>query len=84
MPAPLDGKFYGTIFRHRDNQIEPPDGWIAFVARDDALPATLRFYKEECNRLGAGMRQLSAVQKLIEKVDIWREDHPNQTKTPDV
>jgi hypothetical protein len=84
MPKPLDGKFYGTIFRHKDNQIEPPDSWIVFVARDDALLPTLQFYYEECERIGAEPAQLNAIHALIKKVAMWRQANPGKLKVPDV
>lgn len=84
MPQSLDGKFYGAIFRHKDNQIEPPDSWMVFVARDNALPATLRFYVEECERLGCEPIQIEAVGRLIRKVDEWRAANPDKIKKPDV
>jgi hypothetical protein len=84
MGSALDGKFYGVIHRHKDNQIEPPDSWIVFVACDNALLPTLNFYYGECKRLGAEMPQLSAVAELINRVEKWRYDHPEQLKTPDV
>lgn len=84
MPKPLDGKFYGLLFRHRDNQVEPPDGWMVFVARDNALLPTLDFYYDECERQGCDEPQLSAIAALIEKVEAWRDNHPDQLKAADV
>lgn len=85
MPRPpLDGKFHGTVFRHKDNQLEPPDGWIVFVARDNALIPTLQFYRDECRRLGAGKDQIAAITTLIQRVGKWREDNPDKLKVPDV
>jgi len=84
MPAKLDGKFYGVILREKDNAVEPPDSWIVFVARDNALLATLQFYKDECARLGAKEAQLTAVDELIKRVEAWRIAHPERCKTADV
>lgn len=84
MPAPLDGKFYGIIHRHKDNAIEPPDSWMVFVARDNALLPTLEFYRKECQLAGAATAQLLAVDELIERVRRWRLAHPEQCKVPDV
>lgn len=84
MPKPLDGKFYGLLYRQRDNQLEPPDGWMVFVARDNALPATLDFYRAECKRLGADVLQLAAIDNLRDAVMSWRERHPTLCKVPDV
>jgi hypothetical protein len=84
MPKQLDGKFYGVLYRQRDNQLEPPDGWMVFVARDNALPATLDFYWAECKRLGAAEVQLAAIDDLRDCVMSWRERHADQCKVPDV
>lgn len=84
MPRALDGKFYGTIFRHRDNQIEAPDSWIVFVARDNALLPTLQFYKQECARIGCELEQIAAINTLIERVEKWRAANPDKLKLPDV
>lgn len=84
MGRPLDGKFYGVVCRHKDNEVEPPDSWIVFVARDNALPDTLRFYREKCAEIGAEKAQLDAVDELIRRVDTWRELHVSMTKVPDV
>lgn len=80
MPKPLDGKFYGVIHRHKDHAVEPPDSWILFVARDNALIPTLKFYKEECRRIGADQSQLVAIDELIFRVAQWRSEHPDQCK----
>lgn len=82
--APLDGKFHGRVFRNKDGVEEPPDSWIVFVARDNALPRTLEFYRQECIRLGAEWAQIEAVEKLILRVEAWRAANPTATKIPDV
>jgi hypothetical protein len=84
MHRQLDGKFYGIIHRNKDNAVEPPDSWIVFVARDNALLPTLKFYRQECARIGAGNTQLAAVDELIERVAKWREANPGKLKVPDV
>lgn len=55
---------------------------VLFLAKDKALPNTLRYYYEECYRLGAAQSQLEAIQLLIKRVDEWQ--HNNPTKVPDV
>lgn len=80
----LDGKFYGIVHRRKDNQIEPPDSWMVFVARDNALLPTLLFYRQECQRLGCQDEQLFAIDELIRRVEQWRLDNPDKCKVPDV
>lgn len=79
----LDGKFRGTIYRHTDNLVLPPDEWVVFLAKDNAFPATLRFYRQECERIGADAEQLAAVDRLIARVDAWRENNKTKLKIPD-
>ena len=80
----LDGKFSGVLVKNKDNTIIPVDQWMVFLAKDNAFPATLRFYRQECERQGAGPEQLAGVDECIAKVDAWRAAHPDECKVPDV
>lgn len=80
----LDGKCYGVLVKNKNGAIIPPDQWIVFLAKDNALPATLAFYLEECRRQGAAPAQLEAVVELMLRVDTWRRENPTLCKTPDV
>ena len=55
-----------------------------FLAKDNAVPAMLEFYQEECARLGAGKEQIEAVEQMRERVKWWRREHPDLCKTADV
>lgn len=80
----LDKKFDGVIFKIKDGTIVPPDQYIVFLAKDNALPATLEFYHSQCQQLGADERQLAAIQVLIQYVKVWRATHQDQCKVPDI
>ena len=80
----IDGKFSGVIIKAKDGSVVPPDQYIVFLAKDNALPATVRFYEEECERLGADARQLEAVRKMRARLDRWRQAHHDLCKVPDV
>lgn len=80
----LDGKFHGVIVKNKDGSIVPQDQWVVFLAKDDAFPATLHFYRSECARVGASVEQLRAVDDMITRVEDWRRQHPELCKTPDV
>lgn len=80
----LDAKFSGVIIKAKDASIVPPDEYIVFLAKDDALPATLEFYENECRRLGAGMEQIAAVRQMRSRLAFWRERNPKRCKVPDV
>lgn len=79
----LDGKFEGVVRRVRDGEIIPEDQFVVFLAKDNAFPATLRFYRQECERIGAEREQLEAVDRLIARVDLWRAENADSLKIPD-
>jgi hypothetical protein len=84
MSTKLDGKFHGVIVKNKDQSVVPQDQWVVFLAKDNAFPATLKFYREECERQGALPGQLSAVDDMIDRVTTWRRENPSLCKTPDV
>lgn len=79
----LDGKFHGIIACDKDCEIVPPDQFVVFLAKDNAFPATLDFYRDECMRIGAGAEQLAAVDRLRTRVAMWRDNHAAECKIPD-
>lgn len=79
----LDSKVTGTIFKNNGQQI-PEDEFVVFRPADNALPDTLEFYLRKCMDLRADKSQLGAVQDLIERVRIWRQEHPDRCKVADV
>jgi len=54
---------------------------ILFLAKDLALPATLQFYHDECERLGADISHLTSIKLLRERVLQYQKN--NETKIPD-
>jgi hypothetical protein len=80
----LDGKFHGIIAKNKDGSIVPQDQWMCFLAKDNAVPAMLIFYREECIRQGAKLEQIEAVEHMRQRVLAWRAAHPELCKTPDV
>ncbi len=84
MPQKLDGKFHGMIAKNKDGSIVPQDQWIVFLAKDNALPATLKFYYDECERDGCAMEQLEAIADLIVRVENWRSENLEKCKSADV
>jgi hypothetical protein len=84
MRQKLDGKFHGVIVKNKDGSTVPQDQWVVFLAKDNAFPATLDFYRLECERVGARGDQLKAVDDLIDRVKAWRKANPDKCKVPDV
>lgn len=79
----LDGKYYGEIRKCSDGEIVPPDEWILFRAKDNAVPSMLRNYLADCLMLGADQDHIDTIRDLIERVDAWRENNPDKCKVPD-
>ena len=84
MVQKLDRKFHGVVVKDKDGTIVPPDQYIVFLAKDHAVPKMLDTYYDECERLGAEMPQLNAVADLLNRVQAWRNAHPDECKVPDV
>lgn len=80
----LDAKFDGVVIKAKDGTIVPPDQYMVFLAKDDAVPETLRFYEGECARQGAAREQVEAVHDMRMRVLAWRKANPELCKTPDV
>lgn len=79
----FDQKSYGQVRKAKDDSVIPEETWMLFVLKDDAFPATLRFYRAECARLGADPEQIAAVDRAIARMDKWRKAHPELCKVPD-
>jgi hypothetical protein len=80
----LDSKVHGQLIRNRDGQPIPEDEFVVFRPADNALVDTLKFYRAKCAELGADLAQLKAVDSLIERVLLWRQQHPERCKVADV
>ena len=81
--AKLDAKFYGHIFKAKDNSHVDEDEWCVFLAKDNAFANVLPMYLEECIRLGADEEQVAAVQRMIGRLHTWRTNNPDRIKVPD-
>jgi hypothetical protein len=79
----LDAKFSGIIFKVKDGSIVPDDEYVIFLAKDNALPDTLKFYHKKCIELGADQEQIAAVWRLIQRMERWRFENQQRLKVPD-
>ncbi len=57
---------------------------VVFLAKDDCLPNTLRYYIEELEKHKASDEQIRGVELLLERVLAWRQANPDQCKVPDI
>lgn len=83
MTVKMDGKFYGQLRKVKDDTVVPEDQWVAFLIKDNAFPATLKKYRDECARLGADAEQIAGVDRMIQRVGDWRRDNHSLCKVPD-
>lgn len=79
----MDRKFVGTIIKVKDGSTVPDDEYIVFLVKDTAFANTLPTYRAECAELGSDFEQLEAVDKMIDRVKVWRMAHRERCKVPD-
>ena len=79
----LDAKFSGVIFKVKDGSIVPDDEYMVFLAKDRAFLPTLRFYRDECAKIGADQEHLAAVDRTIDRLLGWQVKNPERMKLPD-
>jgi len=80
----LDSKVHGTLIRNKDGREIPEDEFVAFRPGDNAFLPALDYYKQILIQMKAEPAQLNAVYRLISRVQLWRELHPERCKVPDV
>lgn len=81
---PIDRKFVieATCQEHTHEYDEHHA--VLFLAKDKALPATLQFYRAECERIGAAPAQLDGIDLLLGRVERYQAANPHVVKVPDV
>lgn len=79
----LDAKFYGNIYKAKDDSRVGDDEYVIFLAKDNAFAAVLPQYREKCVEMGADAEQIAAVDAMLERLHAWREAHPERLKVPD-
>jgi hypothetical protein len=72
---PIDSKFIIHAKHATHRYLATHEDAMIFLARDAALPATLRAYREECERLGSDEAQLRSIDALIGRVDEFQGIH---------
>lgn len=79
----LDAKFYGSIQKIKDDSFVPEDEYVVFLAKDTAFANILPAYRTECVALGADQEQIAAVDRMMERLRLWRMRNPTRLKVPD-
>lgn len=79
----LDAKFYGNIYKAKNDERVPDDEYVVFLAKDNAFAAILPLYRSTCVELGCDTEQIAAVDAMIERLRRWRVIHPDRLKNPD-
>ena len=77
--AKLDAKFYGELRKVKNDEIVPDDEFMVFLAKDNAFPATLAFYRTKCVELGCDAEHIGAVDRTINRLTVWRERHASHS-----
>ena len=80
----IDRKFQINAVCRAHHHLHGENDAVLFLAKDAALPATLRAYREECFRLGVDERQLKGIDLLIERVDRFQVENQSAVKLPDI
>ncbi|KAF0145088.1 MAG: Uncharacterized protein FD156_1199 [Nitrospirae bacterium] len=81
---PIDRKFvFHAICIEHKHEHSHQDAMV-FLAKDKALPETLKFYYQECYRLGAKPEQLEGIRLLIERVERYQVENAEKVKVADI
>jgi cytochrome c oxidase assembly protein Cox11 len=79
----LDAKFYGEIRKVKDDSVVPDDEYVVFLAKDTAFAQVLPMYRSICQQLGCDVEQLQAVDRMIDRMRMWRAANQERLKIPD-
>jgi hypothetical protein len=83
-PVPVDWKFsIKAIALHNGKRYTERES-VLFLCKDLAVPAMLRFYRNECLNIGCRKNQLRAIDLLIKRVVDWQARHPELLKVADI
>ncbi len=79
----LDAKFYGEIRKVKDGSPVPDDEYVVFLAEDNAFAEILPLYRDKCVELGCDAEQIAAVQRMMNRLEMWRRANRDRLKNPD-
>lgn len=84
MSDDIDRKSIIRAIARKNDKLYTEANAVCFYAKDLALPAAIRAYREECLKLGSDDGQLRAVDLLYDRVLRYQAEHPEEVKVPDV
>ena len=79
-----DGKFYGTLFKMKDDSPVSMDEVVVLAIWDKNIIPTLQKYYQFCKASGCAKEQLLGVENLIYRANQWQQKHPERVKIADV
>ena len=77
----IDRKFKILAVNPVNGKIYTDKNALLFCAKDKAVPAALRAYREECIRIGANGYHIQSVALLIRRVEAFQEEV--ESRVPD-
>lgn len=81
--AKMDKKFFGAVFKVKDDSLVQDDEYITFLVKDDCFDEVLPQYLSACVQHGCDDDQVREVEKLVDRVAEWRDRNSHRLKKPD-
>ena len=82
-PMPIDRKFCFSAYNATTGSRHDENDGLLLLAKDKAVPDTLRFYRKRCEELGSNREHLEAIDLLIGRVERFQKTNPVIAKVPD-
>lgn len=79
----LDLKVHGTLVRDRDGMEADPSGYVIFRPHDNSFLSVLDVYRKAVVE-DEDVDYLVEFDALVERIRLWRSQHPERCKVPDV
>lgn len=78
----LDAKFFGTIFKAKDNTQLADDEWVVFLAKDDVFWVMVQEYPDRCADAGCDAEQIQMAREMVERIARWRGANADKCHPP--
>ncbi len=80
----LDRKFSFIGTKTKDGSIITQKEGVIFLAKDNLLIPTLKYYLFLCIKARVGHLQIKGIKLLINRIEVWQKANPDKCKFPDV